>query len=251
MTCRRGSQKGGTTDGEYGGLHDRIVPPGYTPRVECGYLRMRALFNSLLGYFLTPAGVVLMGALDSSLVFFLPLGIDFVVIIMTARKPELFWLYALLATLGSVIGAAVTFWLGRKVGEHGLSRLIKPSRLKRVEQRVGRRAAVSVAALAIVPPPFPFTAFVLTSGAFRVNAWHFFLTLAGVRLVRFAVEAALAARYGRGLLAWMNSTTFTVVVGVLAALAVIGTIVSAVAIARSTRRRAGPDAAKLDRRVPS
>ena len=43
-----------------------------------------------------------MGALDSSLIFFLPLGIDFAVIILAARKPELFWLYALLATAGSV-----------------------------------------------------------------------------------------------------------------------------------------------------
>ena len=42
-----------------------------------------------------------MGALDSSMVFFLPLGIDFVVIILAARKPELFWLYAPLATAGS------------------------------------------------------------------------------------------------------------------------------------------------------
>src|SRR5688572_27860671 len=166
---------------------------------------MKTLFNSLLGYFLTPVGLILMGALDSSLVFFLPLGIDFVVIILTARKPELFWMYALLATVGSVIGAAFTFWLGRKVGEHGLERLIKPSRLKRIEQRVGRRAAVSIAALAIIPPPFPFTAFVLTSGACRLNAWHFFLTLAGVRLLRFSIESALAARYGRSLLYYMES----------------------------------------------
>ena len=197
---------------------------------------MKTLFNSLLGYFLTPGGLVLMGALDSSLVFFLPLGIDFVVIILTARKPELFWMYAVLATVGSVIGAAVTFWLGRKVGEHGLERLIKPSRLKRIEQRIGRRAAVSVAALAIIPPPFPFTAFVLTSGACRLNAWHFFLTLAGVRLLRFSIESALAARYGRSLLYYMESDTFTIVVGVLAAIAIIGTIVSAITVYRSTRR---------------
>jgi membrane protein YqaA with SNARE-associated domain len=197
---------------------------------------MRTLFNSLLGYFVTPAGLVLMGALDSSLVFFLPLGIDFVVIIVTARNPQLFWLYAILATAGSVIGAGVTFWLGRKVGQVGLSRLIKPSRLKRVEQQVGRRAAVSVAALAIIPPPFPFTAFVLTSGAFGANAWHFFLTLAGVRLIRFGAEAGLAARYGRQLLKWMESDIFTFVVGSLAVLAVVGTIVSAIAVARSTRR---------------
>jgi membrane protein YqaA with SNARE-associated domain len=197
---------------------------------------MRALFYSLLGYFLTPIGVLLMGALDSSMVFFLPLGIDFVVIIMAARKPELFWLYAILATIGSLIGASLTFWIGRKVGEHGLSRLIKPSRLKKIEQRVAQRAAVSVGALAIIPPPFPFTAFVLASGAFRANAWHFLVTLAGVRLLRFMVEGALAAHYGRGILSWMQSTTFTVIIGVMIALAVIGTLVSAVAVYRSTKK---------------
>jgi membrane protein YqaA with SNARE-associated domain len=203
---------------------------------------MRALFYSLLGYFLTPFGLVLMGALDSSMVFFLPLGIDFVVILLAARRPELFWLYAVMATIGSVIGAAVTFWIGRKVGEHGLSRLIKPSRLARIQQRVSERAAVSVAALAIVPPPFPFTAFVLTSGAFHANAWHFLVTLAGVRMLRFTVEGALAAHYGRGILAWMESTTFAVVVGALIVLAVAGTIVSAIAVYRSTKK--GSDSSK-------
>ncbi|HEX6974135.1 MAG TPA: VTT domain-containing protein [Vicinamibacterales bacterium] len=196
---------------------------------------MRSLFFSLLGYFLTPLGILLMGALDSSMVFFLPLGIDFVVIIMTARKPELFWLYALLATAGSLIGAGLTYWIGQKVGEVGLARLIKPSRLKKVEERVSHSAAISVAGLAIIPPPFPFTAFVLTSGAFRVNAWKFFTTLAAVRALRFLVEGGLAARYGRGILSWMESRTFTIAVGVLIGLAVIGTLVSAIAVYRSTR----------------
>jgi membrane protein YqaA with SNARE-associated domain len=198
---------------------------------------MKALFYSLLGYFLTPAGLVLMGALDSSMVFFLPLGIDFVVIILSARHPDLFWLYPPLATAGSILGAGLTFWIGRKVGEHGLSKLIHPKRLKRIEERVSQKAAVSVAALGIIPPPFPFTAFVLTSGAFRANAWMFFMTLAGVRVLRFGVESALAAHYGRRVLAIMESRTFTVIVGVMIALAVIGTVVSAVAVYRSTRAR--------------
>src|SRR5687767_14710866 len=168
---------------------------------------MRALFNSLLSYFLTPAGVFFMGALDASLVFFLPLGIDFVVIIMAARKPELFWLYAVLATTGSLIGAGATFWIGRKVGERGLTRLVKPSTLKRVERRVTHSAAVPIAALGIIPPPFPFTAFILTSGACRLNPWTFLSTLALVRLTRFTVEGGLAAYYGGGILAWMASRT--------------------------------------------
>lgn len=197
---------------------------------------MRSLFGSLLGYFLTPGGLLLMGVLDASVVFFLPLGIDFVVIILAARRPELFWMYGMLATAGSLIGAAFTLWIGRQVGEHGLSRLVQRSTLRRVEQRVSRWGAISVAALGIIPPPFPFTAFVLTSGAWRVNPWTFLATLAGVRLLRFMAEAGLAARYGGGIVSWMESATFTAVVTALAVVAITGTIVSAVAVVRSIRR---------------
>jgi len=193
------------------------------------------LFFSVLGYFLTPYGVVLMGALDASLVFFLPLGIDFVVIIMAARKPDLFWLYGLLATLGSLLGAGATFWIGRKAGEVGLTRFVNAKRLERVKEQVSRGAAL-VAALAIIPPPFPFTPFVLTSGALGMNPWTFLGTLAGVRVLRFELEGALAARYGSQILRWMKTTTFEAIVGVFIALALIGTVVSAVALIRSTRR---------------
>jgi len=197
---------------------------------------MRSLFYSFLGYFLTPAGLVVMGALDSSMIFFLPLGIDVVVILLAARKPELFWLYAVLAAAGSTAGAGLTFWIGRKVGQVGLSRFIRASTLKRVERSVGESAAVSVAALAIIPPPFPFTAFVLTSGALGAPAWTFLTTLTGVRMLRFGVEAALSAYYGRGILAWMQSRTFTVTVGALIVLALVGTVASGAALAGSLRK---------------
>jgi len=205
---------------------------------------MRAFFFSVLGYFLTPVGVVLMGMLDASLIFFLPLGIDFVVIIMAARKPEVFWLYALLATVGSLLGAALTFWIGRKVGEVGLTKLVNPKRLEHVKARVNRGAAV-VAALAIIPPPFPFTPFVLTSGALGMNAWSFLGTLAAVRVFRFSLEAGLASRYGSQIIRWMKTPTVTAIVGVFIALAVIGTIGSAIALWRSSRRsvKSGSEAA--------
>jgi membrane protein YqaA with SNARE-associated domain len=199
---------------------------------------VRAFFFSVLGYFLTPAGVVLMGVLDASMVFFLPLGIDFVVIIMSARRPDLFWLYALLAALGSVAGAAGTFWIGKKAGERGLARLVNPRRLERVKARVDRGAFV-VGVLALIPPPFPFTPFVLAGGALRMNAWGFLTSLAAARVLRFGVEAALASRYGSQILRWMKTPTFQTFVGVLIGLAVVGTIVSAIALARSTRRGNG------------
>jgi membrane protein YqaA with SNARE-associated domain len=194
--------------------------------------------RSLLASFLTPGGLILLGALDSSLIFFLPLGIDVAVVVLSARKPELFWLYALLAAAGSLLGASVTFWIGRKVGEHGLSRLIGPSRLRRVEARVSKSAAISTGILGLIPPPFPLTAFVLTSGALRANPWSFLMALTGSRLARFGVEAALAARYGSRILRWMESSVFESIIGALIALAIIGTIVSAIAVIRGTRRPA-------------
>jgi membrane protein YqaA with SNARE-associated domain len=197
---------------------------------------MRALFHSLLGYFLTPAGLIAMGALDSSLIFFLPLGIDFAVIILAARKPDLFWLYPVLATIGSLIGAGLTFGIGRGLGEHGLGHLVRRSQLERVQQRVKGSAAVPIAALAVIPPPFPFTAFILTSGALGADIRSFFLTLAGARLVRFAIESYLARLYGGGILAWMKTDTFILVVAVLAVIAIVGTTISVLTAVRGRRR---------------
>jgi membrane protein YqaA with SNARE-associated domain len=193
---------------------------------------MRALLDSLIGYFLTPGGLVLLAALDSSLVFFLPLGIDLVVVLLSAREPDLFWFYALLATAGSLGGGAVTFWVGRKVGEHGLSRFVPERRLERVRRQVNERGAYAIAALAIIPPPFPFKVFILTGGALGMSPWRFFPAMGGVRLARFGAEAALASRHGEGIVRWTETPLFTAIVLALAVLAIVGTIVSVVVIAR-------------------
>jgi len=200
---------------------------------------MRAFFFSVLGYFLSPAGIVLMGMLDASMVFFLPLGIDFVVIVMAARRPDWFAWYALLATLGSIVGAAGTFWLGRRAGEKGLTRFVSAGRLRRIRSRVDRGAFV-VAGMGLIPPPFPFTPFVLASGALGMNPWSFLGALAAVRALRFGVEAALASQYGRGILTWMKTPAFQTVVGVFIGIAVIGTIVSGVLLFRRSGSRTAP-----------
>ncbi len=206
-----------------------------TPRHGEGTLEtVRAFFFSVLGYFLTPIGIVCMGVLDASLVFFLPLGIDFVVIVMAARKPELFWLYALLATLGSALGAATSFWIGRKVGEVGLTRFVSPKRLTRIKSRVSRGSVVA-GALALIPPPFPFTPFVVTSGALGMDPRIFLATLAACRAVRFGLESALAALYGSQILRWMKTPSFEIVIGALIVLALIGTAISAIAVVRASR----------------
>jgi membrane protein YqaA with SNARE-associated domain len=194
------------------------------------------LFHAAFGFFLTWWGAYVLALLDATMVFFLPFGVDALVIYLSARHGMLFWLYPLLATAGSLTGAAVTYWIGRKGGEMGLERFVSSHRLERLKHRVQTKGAVAMAFAALLPPPFPLTPFVLTCGALEVDRWIFFSTFAIVRLVRFGSEAALARIYGRGVLRMLESDQFQMIIIGFIVMAVIGTAVSAVMLWRSTRQ---------------
>jgi membrane protein YqaA with SNARE-associated domain len=189
-------------------------------------------------FFLTWWGAFLLAALDASMLFFLPFGVDAVVIFLSARNEQLFWLYPLLATAGSTFGAATTFWIGKKVGEVGLERYVPERRLERMRCRVRDSGAIAMAVPAALPPPFPLTPFVMTCGALQVNPWRFFSTFAGVRLLRFGAEAVLARRYGRGILRVLQSDSVRMVAAGFVVVAIIGTVATAVLLWRNSHDRA-------------
>src|SRR5439155_10384702 len=90
--------------------------------------RMRSFSKWVVALCATPLGVVVLAALDSTIFVSLPLGIDAAVIILAARLKDLWWIVPLLATFGSVAGAALTFWMGVKLGENGLEHYVPPKR---------------------------------------------------------------------------------------------------------------------------
>lgn len=167
----------------------------------------------------------------------MPFGVDALVIYLAARDENLFWIYPLLATAGSLAGAAVTFWVGHKAGEVGLDRLVPTRRLERLRCKVRESGAVALAVPAVFPPPFPLTPLVLTCGALNVNPRWFFSTFAAMRLLRFSIGALLARVYGRGILRVLQSETFQMVAVGFVAVAILGTIVSAVLLWRNTQAR--------------
>jgi membrane protein YqaA with SNARE-associated domain len=199
---------------------------------------VRSLSRWLLAVFVSPAGVVVLAALDSTLFFSLPFGIDAAVILLSARLEALAWIVPLLATAGSVAGAAVTFWMGVKIGEKGLDRFVPSKRLDRIRRRIRTTGAVALAALDLVPPPFPFTLFVLAAGALEVRRRTFFVTLVLCRLLRFGVETALARVYGGHILRWFESDAFHDIVVGCTALALVLTTFSVVRLLRTTRSAA-------------
>ena len=180
--------------------------------------------GAFLAWFVSPLGLLLLAVLDSSVVFFLPLALDFVVILLAARHGEIFWVFPLLATAGCLAGAATTHWLGRRLGDAALPRFVGERRLDRLVARLEERGAVVAGALGLVPPPFPFTAYVLVAGAVGVDRLHFLLYLALARLLRTGAEAWIASRHAQAITGWMQSTSFEIVTGITIAVAVAGTI---------------------------
>jgi membrane protein YqaA with SNARE-associated domain len=198
---------------------------------------MRPLFHSLFGFLLTWWGAFILAAVDTSIFFFVPFGNDALVVYLVARTPTLYWLYPLITTSGSTLGAAGTYWIGRKAGEKGLPRLVSMKRVERLRRKVENAGVVALSIPAIMPPPFPLTPFVLTCGAIGVNATRFLFLFAGMRLVRFGTEAWLAHRYGRAVLLVLQSDTFRLVIGGFAVIAVAGTVISGAQLWRRTRQR--------------
>lgn len=191
------------------------------------------MIHAFVRFFVSLPGVVALAALDSTFFFTLPLGIDAVVVILAARRGVYFWLTPLLATGGSLVGAAFTYWTGMKMGEAGLHHFCSPKRLHRIQRRL-KGSAVTLAALDLMPPPFPFSIFVLGAGAVKVDRRKFFVTLTCCRLLRFGVDAVLGFRFGHRALIWLQSD---IAERIVASIVVAALIVSVVSLLRFRFRR--------------
>jgi membrane protein YqaA with SNARE-associated domain len=137
-------------------------------------------------------GLFVVAFLDSS-VLSLPEINDILVILFVIQHKELMPYYALMATLGSIVGCLVIYGIGRKGGDALLTRKGASARNLAVFQRYG---LLTVLVPAMLPPPAPFKIFVLLAGVARVRLATFAIAVAVGRGLRFLVVGFLAIRYG-------------------------------------------------------
>jgi membrane protein YqaA with SNARE-associated domain len=141
-----------------------------------------------------PLGLFGLSFLDSALIP-LPLGPDAAMMLLTANHPELMLVYALAATSGSVAGCLMLYYISRRAGRRALARF-SPAKQERVKGLLDRYDVLAVFVAAVLPPPFPFKLFVISSGVFRLNALRFALAVAVGRASRFLLEGVLVKHYG-------------------------------------------------------
>lgn len=139
-------------------------------------------------------GLFLIAFLDSSVLTF-PVINDLLLIDLSIRYPARMPYYALMATLGSVGGCLLLYYIARKSGEAMFHKHAGP-RAQKIQSWVNRNGFISILVTALLPPPTPFKVFVIASGAFEMPVRTFVLGLLVARGIRFFGEGFLAVKYG-------------------------------------------------------
>jgi membrane protein YqaA with SNARE-associated domain len=189
---------------------------------------------------LGPAGLFVAAFLDSSFLS-LPEINDLLVVTAASARPETAWFAVVMATLGSLTGCSLLWWLGRRGGEALLVRRFGPERTERTRAAFRRFGVLSLAVPALLPPPIPFKIFVLSAGVFAFPYRRFVLTLLVARGLRYAFWGLMGIVYEDEALnllhaidQWTAEHT-PILLAVVAAGALL-------ALARYLRRRTRPDA---------
>jgi len=107
-----------------------------------------------------------------------------------------FYIYALLAALGSSIGGLVPFFLGRAGGELFLLRRINRVRFERLRDQFEKQEFLAVMIPSMLPPPTTWKLFVFGAGVFEMRTLSFMLAVFIGRCIRFGIETALVVKYG-------------------------------------------------------
>jgi len=174
-------------------------------------------------------GIFLVAFLDSSVLTF-PVINDLLVIQLSILNPARMPYYALMATLGSVAGCVLLYFLARKGGEIVFRRRAG-ARAEGIRRWLDRNGFLGVLVAALLPPPTPFKVFILGAGVFGVPLRTFTLALLLARSLRYFGEGFLAVRYGAWAIQYLTAhrLRFTLIV--------LGAVLSSYLLGRLWARR--------------
>jgi len=132
--------------------------------------------------------------LDST-VLPLPAINDLLLIDLCIQSPLRMPYYATLATIGSVAGSVLLYFMARK-GEEAAFHQKAGSQAPRIHAWMERNGFVTLIIAALLPPPTPFKLFVVAAGALGMPFRAFLAAMSVARTLRFFAEGYLAVRYG-------------------------------------------------------
>jgi len=163
-------------------------------------------------------GLLLISFLDSSVLSF-PIINDLLLIELAMQHPVRMPLYALTASLGSVLGCVLLYFLARAGGEAYFHRKAG-KRAHAIRHWVERNGFGGMLIAALLPPPTPFKIFVFAAGVFEAPFFGFTAAITLARLFRYFGVGYLAVRYGHDAMPYLAQHKLQVTV-LVASLAVV------------------------------
>jgi membrane protein YqaA with SNARE-associated domain len=111
-------------------------------------------------------GVGAVALLDSSSI---PVPMDAILALYVWNDKGHFWLYCLMAAVGSAIGGLLPYGLGRAGGELFLLKRVNRERFEAMRTRFERQEFLAMMIPSMLPPPTPWKAFVFAAGVFEMR----------------------------------------------------------------------------------
>ncbi|HEY6971965.1 MAG TPA: VTT domain-containing protein [Candidatus Angelobacter sp.] len=144
---------------------------------------------------------------------------------LAVSDPELWWYYALMSTAGSLIGAFITYRMGRKVGEWWIEGKIGRKRTQQVRNAIENHGSASIFVSTIAPPPFPTPWFFAAAGAFSFSLKKFLLVTFLGRALRYSLLTLVAAHFGRTFLRYLRHPLHYLLISVIVTASLITAVI--------------------------
>jgi membrane protein DedA with SNARE-associated domain len=167
-------------------------------------------------------GLVLLGIIDQSFVP-IPGGMDAITIVLAAGHRNLWLYYAFMATVGTVLGAFLTYSLSKKGGKAALENKLPRKKIKKVESKFSQHGFSAVFIPCLLPPPLPAVPFLVGAGALQYPRKKFLFAVALGRAIRYTIVAYLGHRYGDPIIGFFKQYA-TVIIIVFAVLMIGATL---------------------------
>ena len=148
-------------------------------------------------------GLLLLAQVDNSPIP-IPGSQDVLLVILCSSRKDLWWYYALMATVGAVVAGYFAYRVGAKGGKETLEKRLGERRAKKVYGVFERYGFFAVFLGAMAPPPVPMSAFLLAAGGMQYPVKKFMAALTLGRAIRYTLVAYLASLYGHAMIHWAS-----------------------------------------------
>ena len=157
--------------------------------------------------------------------FISPILPDLILIPMALSTPEKAIYFSMVATVGSVLGGIIGYFIGNRLGLPVLQKYAPAKHVETIHLWLEKYGGWAIFFAALAPIPYKFVS--ISAGVFRVNMMVFLLASIFGRAKRFLLEGILIFYYGPKAVELIKNYSNSFIIGfaMIAVIAVIAVIV--------------------------